>query len=60
MEEALVLELPARRVLAGFSVELAEWFTSAIEWAHDEDYASKDGGSGERVSTIAVQVSAKF
>ena len=60
LEEGLALALPARRVLAGFSVELAEWFTPAIEWARDEDYASKDGGSGEQVSTITVQFSAKF
>ncbi len=60
LEEALALGLPARRVLAGVSVELAEWFTPAIEWARDEDYARQDGGSGEQVSTITVQVSAKF
>ena len=60
LEEALALELPVRRVLAGFSVELAEWFTPAIEWAHHEDYASKDGVSSEQVSTITVQVSAAF
>ena len=58
--EALALELPARRLLAGVSVELTEWFTPAIEWARDEDYASKDGGSGEQTSTITVQFSAKF
>ena len=58
--EALALELPAQRLLAGFSVELAEWFTPAIEWARDKDYASKDGDSGEQVSTITVQFSAEF
>ena len=58
--EALALELPAQRLLAGFSLGLATWFTPAIEWAHDEDYASKDGGSGEQVSTLTVQFSAKF
>ncbi len=58
--EALALELPVQRLLAGFSVGLAEWFTSTVEWARDEDYASKDGGSGEQVNTITVQFAAKF
>ena len=58
--EALALELPARRLLAGVSVKLTAWFTPTIEWARDEDYASKDGGSGEQVSTITVQFAAKF
>ena len=58
--EALALELPAQRLLAGFSVGLADWLTATVEWARDEDYASKDGGSGEQVSTITVQFRAKF
>lgn len=58
--EALALELPAQRLLAGFSVGLATWFTPTIEWARDEDYAGKDGGRGERVSTITVRFRAKF
>ena len=47
---------PRGGLLAGFSMGLAEWFTPTIEWAHDEDYASKDGGRGEQVSTITVQL----
>ncbi len=58
--KALALELPTRRLLAGLSVELTEWFTPAIEWAHDEDYASKEGGNGEQASTITVQFAAEF
>ena len=58
--EALALELPARRLLAGLSMGLAEWFTPTIEWARDEDYVSKDGGSGGKVSTIMVQFAATF
>ena len=53
-KEVLVLELPARRAIAGLAVKLAEWFTPAIEWARDED------SSGEQVRAITVQVSAKF
>ena len=58
--EALAPELPARRVLAGLSMGLTEWFTPAIEWARDEDYATREGGRGEQVSTITVRFAAKF
>ena len=52
--EAQALKLPSRRLLAGLSVELATWFSSAIEWARDEDYASQP------VSTTAVQLAVAF
>ncbi len=52
--EARALKLPTRRWLAGLSVELATWFSPAIEWARDEDYASQP------VSTTTVQLAVAF
>ena len=52
--EARALKLPSRRWLAGLSVELATRFSSAIEWARDEDYAS------QQVRTTAVQLAVAF
>lgn len=52
--EARALKLPSRRLLAGLSVEWATWFSPAIEWVRDEDYAS------QQVSTTAVQLAVAF
>lgn len=53
-EEARALKLPTRRLLAGLSVELATWFSPALEWARDEDYAN------QQVSTTTVQLAVAF
>lgn len=53
-EEAQALKLPTRRLLAGLAVELATWFSPAIEWARDEDYAN------QHVSTTTVQLAVAF
>ena len=58
--EALALELPARRLLAVVSVQLAEPFTLAVEWGRDSDYATGKGGSGEGANFVTVQLSWAF
>ena len=58
--EALALELPERRLLASVSVQLAEPFTLAVEWARDGDYAAQKGGSGESSTFVTAQLSWAF
>ena len=58
--EALALELPARRLLAVLSVQLAEPFTLAVEWARDRDYPAGKGGSGETSTFVTAQLSWAF
>ena len=58
--EALALGLPARRLLAVVSVQLAEPFTLAVEWGRDGDYAAGKGGSGESANFVTVQFSWAF
>lgn len=58
--QALALELPARRLLAIVSVQLAEPFTLAVEWGRDSDYAAGKGGTGESASFVTVQFSWAF
>ena len=58
--EALALELPARRLLAVLSVQLAEPFALAVEWGRDRDYAAEEGGSGESYNFVTAQLSWAF
>ncbi|MXW19820.1 MAG: LbtU family siderophore porin [Gammaproteobacteria bacterium] len=58
--EALALELPARRLIAIVSLQLAEPFTLAVEWGRDSDYATGKGGSGEGANFVTVQFSWTF
>ena len=59
LAEALALELPTRRFLAGLSVAMTETLALAIEWSYD-DFARKDGGSGERANIFKIQVATEF
>lgn len=58
--ESLALELPARRLLAVLSVQIAEPFTLAVEWGRDRDYAAGKGGSGESYNFVTAQLSWAF
>ncbi|HIP53654.1 MAG TPA: LbtU family siderophore porin [Chromatiales bacterium] len=59
-KEALALELPETRVLAALSVGIYENTTLALEYAHDEDYDTSDGGSGEDADTLTAQLALEF
>ncbi len=59
-DEALALELPEERFLVGLSFELFEGTALAFEWAHDDDYDEKDGGSGEDANIITAQLATEF
>lgn len=58
--EALALELPARRLIAIVSLQLADPFTLAVEWGRDNDYSAGEGGSGEGANFVTVQFSLAF
>jgi len=58
--EALNLNLPKRRWLAGFSVDILENTALSFEWAHDKDYSSSDGGTGENANTVTTQLAVEF
>ena len=59
-DEAWVLDLPEKRVLAAVSVEVMKNTTVSLEWAHDEDYDESDGGSGESANTATAQLAVEF
>ena len=58
--EALDLELPKRRWIAGFSIDILENTALSFEWAHDKDYSSSDGGTGENANTVTTQLAVEF
>lgn len=59
-DEALDLGLPEKRLLAGLSVSLNHRAALSFEWAHDEDYAADDGGTGEEADTFTAQLAVEF
>ncbi len=59
-DEALALELPEKRWLAALSVGIHDQAVLALEYAHDEDYGTGDGGSGEETDTVTLQLAVEF
>jgi len=59
--EAVALGLPEMRVAAAFSVGVMENTTLSLEWAHDDDYSTADGGTGENGgNTVTGQIAVEF
>lgn len=58
--EALDLGLPKRRYLLGWSIGIMEDTALSFEWAHDKDYSTSDGGTGENANTITTQLAVEF
>ena len=61
-DEALALELPKNRYLGTVGVGLIDGLSLALalEYAHDEDYDEKDGGTGENADTVTLQLALEF
>lgn len=59
-DEALALELPEQRYLAGISVGIFDNTSLALEWAYDKDYDQDKGGTGEDANIVTLQLAAVF
>lgn len=59
-EEAVALELPESKILAGISFNPSEGTSLGAEYAVDEDYTVEDGGTGESAYTFAVLLAVEF
>lgn len=59
-DEALALELPETRIAAALSIEIMEATSLSFEWAHDKDYGSSDGGTGDTADTVTGQLAVEF
>ena len=59
-DEALALELPEERFLGTVGIGLIDGLSLALEYAHDEDYDKKDGGTGDNTDTVTLQMALEF
>ncbi|MCD6534789.1 MAG: LbtU family siderophore porin [Deltaproteobacteria bacterium] len=59
-DEALALELPEERFLGTVGIGLIDGLSLALEYAHDEDYDKKDGGTGDNADTVTLQMALEF
>ena len=59
-DEALALDLPESRYIGTVSMELLPYTALAIEYFHDEDYDTSDGGTGEDANTLTMQLALEF
>jgi hypothetical protein len=61
-DEALALELPEDRYMGGVGIEVypGAGATLKLEYAHDEDYDEKDGGTGNEADMVTVQLAVEF
>lgn len=58
--EALALELPEERYIASVSMNILPGTTLSLEFYHDEDYATADGGTGEDGQTFTTRLAYEF
>ena len=60
-DEAVALELPEERLSAAISVEVMDNTTLSLEWAHDDDDSTADGGTGASGGdTVTGQLAVEF
>jgi hypothetical protein len=59
-DEAVAIELPETRILAGLSMGVYKNTTVSVEYAHDEDYDVSDGGTGEEAKSVILQLAVEF
>ena len=60
-DEAVALELPEERILGGLSAQIFDNTSLSIEYAHDDDYSTSDGGTDEfGGDTFTSQLAVEF
>lgn len=59
-DEALALDLPETRYLTALRMEVNEHLGVGVEWAHDRDYGTADGGTGNEADTLTAQLAVGF
>jgi len=59
-DEAIALDLPETRILAGVSVGLFDNTSLSLELAQSQDYDEEDGGTGEEANSAILQLAIEF
>ncbi|MBK5940234.1 LbtU family siderophore porin [Halochromatium roseum] len=58
--EAVNLELPETRWAVGWSIGLFDGTALSFEYAHDKDYSTRDGGTGNNANAFVAQLAVEF
>ncbi|MBK5932172.1 LbtU family siderophore porin [Halochromatium salexigens] len=58
--EAVNLELPETRWAFGWSIGLFDGTALSFEYAHDKDYSTRDGGTGNNSNAFVAQLAVEF
>ena len=59
-DEAIALSLPETRYGGAMTVQIIPNYAVTMEYLHDEDYSTSDGGTGNDARTAAIKLSAEF
>jgi hypothetical protein len=59
-EESLALGLPEHRYLASVGIGVYDHATLALEYRHDQDYATAQGGTDENAHQVVAQLAVEF
>lgn len=59
-KEAVGLELPRHRYLAGLKFGIFKYTTLSFEYLHDKDYSEKDGGTDDNADQFTTQLAIEF
>ena len=59
-DEAALLGLPETRIGATFGFVITDGLGIALEYIHDEDYDTSDGGTDESADTVTCQLALEF
>ncbi|WP_462321434.1 LbtU family siderophore porin [Halochromatium sp.] len=59
-KEAVNLELPETRWAFGWSIGIFDGTALSFEYAHDSDYSTRDGGTGNNSNAFVAQLAVEF
>ena len=59
-DEAYALSLPETRYGGALTVQLSSNYAATLEYLHDEDYSTSDGGTGSDGQTVTLKVTAEY
>lgn len=57
---AVNLLIPRNRWIAGYDIDAWKYTTLGLEYGHDQDYSSGNGGTGRSSNTVGARASVKF
>jgi hypothetical protein len=58
--ETAGLNLPKNRWLAGYGIDIVKDTMLGIEWDHDQQFATGNGGQGNVTNLVSIRAAAKF